>query len=39
MDYIPSFIARKLGNEPIEYDLPEMEEYLAETYGITLYQE
>ena len=39
MDYIPSFIARKLGNEPIEYDLPEMEEYLAETYGITVYQE
>ncbi|MCQ2118410.1 MAG: DNA polymerase III subunit alpha [Bacteroidales bacterium] len=39
MDYIPSFIARKLGKEPIEYDLPEMEEYLAETYGVTVYQE
>ena len=39
MDYIPSFVARKLGQEPIEYDLPEMEEYLAETYGVTVYQE
>ena len=39
MDYIPSFIARKLGREPIEYDLPEMEEFLAETYGVTVYQE
>ncbi|MCF0176108.1 MAG: DNA polymerase III subunit alpha, partial [Bacteroidales bacterium] len=39
MDYIPSFVARKLGNEVIEYDLPDMEEYLAETYGITVYQE
>uniref|UniRef100_A0A2B4RC17 DNA-directed DNA polymerase n=1 Tax=Stylophora pistillata TaxID=50429 RepID=A0A2B4RC17_STYPI len=39
MDYIPSFIARKHGNEKIEYDLPEMEEYLKETYGITVYQE
>lgn len=37
--YIPKFIARKHGLEPIEYDLPEMEEYLAETYGITVYQE
>ncbi len=39
MDYIPSFINRKLGKEKINYDLPEMEEYLNETYGITVYQE
>ncbi len=39
MDYIPSFVARKQGQEPIEYDLPEMEEFLAETYGVTVYQE
>ena len=39
MEYIPNFIARKHGKEPIKYDLPEMEEYLAETYGITVYQE
>jgi len=39
MDYIPSFIKRKHGKEKIEYDLPEMEEYLKETYGITVYQE
>ena len=39
MDYIPSFIARRHGKEPITYDLPEMEEYLKETYGITVYQE
>ncbi|MBO4476309.1 MAG: DNA polymerase III subunit alpha [Bacteroidales bacterium] len=39
MDYIPDFIARKQGTQKIEYDLPEMEEYLAETYGITVYQE
>lgn len=39
MEYIPSFIARKHGQEPIAYDLPEMEEYLKETYGITVYQE
>lgn len=39
MDYIPAFINRKHGREPIKYDLPEMEEYLAETYGITVYQE
>jgi DNA polymerase-3 subunit alpha len=39
LEYIPNFIARKLGREPISYDLPEMEEYLAETYGITVYQE
>lgn len=39
MEYIPAFIARKHGREPIKYDLPEMEEFLAETYGITVYQE
>ncbi len=39
MEYIPNFIARKHGSEEITYDLPEMEEYLAETYGITVYQE
>ena len=39
MEYIPSFIARKNGNEEIAYDLPDMEEYLKETYGITVYQE
>jgi len=39
MEYIPSFIARKHGDEEIVYDLPEMEEYLKETYGITVYQE
>ncbi|MCP4124788.1 MAG: DNA polymerase III subunit alpha [Bacteroidetes bacterium] len=39
MDYIPSFIARKHGKEKITYDLPAMEGYLAETYGITVYQE
>ena len=39
MEYIPSFINRKHGSEDIEYDLPAMEEYLAETYGITVYQE
>ncbi len=39
MDYIPLFIKRKLGQENIRYDLPEMEEYLGETYGITVYQE
>ena len=39
MDYIPSFIARKHGEEPIEYDIPIMERYLQETYGITVYQE
>jgi len=37
--YIPNFIARKHGTEKIEYDVPEMEEYLSETYGITVYQE
>ncbi|MBX2970074.1 MAG: DNA polymerase III subunit alpha [Cyclobacteriaceae bacterium] len=39
MEYIPTFINRKHGREPIKYDLPEMEEFLAETYGITVYQE
>jgi len=39
MEYIPSFIARKHGREKIHYDLPEMEEYLNNTYGITVYQE
>ena len=39
MEYIPSFIRRKHGQEEIEYDLPAMEEYLEETYGITVYQE
>ncbi len=39
MDYIPSFINRKHGKEPIEYDIPCMERYLKETYGITVYQE
>lgn len=39
MDYIPSFIARKHGLEPIEYDIPIMSKYLAETYGICVYQE
>lgn len=39
MEYIPSFIARKHGDEEISYDLPEMQEYLEETYGITVYQE
>ncbi len=39
MDYIPQFIARKHGREPIEYDIPIMEKYLHDTYGITVYQE
>jgi DNA polymerase-3 subunit alpha len=39
MEYIPSFIKRKHGQQKIEYDLPEMEEYLKDTYGITVYQE
>ncbi len=39
MEYIPSFIARKHGREPITYDLPAMEGVLKETYGITVYQE
>ncbi len=39
MDYIADFVARKLGVKAIEYDLPEMEEYLQDTYGVTVYQE
>ncbi|MFT5103160.1 MAG: DNA polymerase-3 subunit alpha [Candidatus Latescibacterota bacterium] len=39
LEYIPSFVRRKNGEEVIEYDLPAMEEYLKETYGITVYQE
>ena len=39
IEYIPSFIRRKHGEEEIEYDLEGMEEYLKETYGITVYQE
>lgn len=39
MDYIPTFIARKHGEEPIEYDIPCMKKYLEETYGVTVYQE
>ena len=39
MEYIPSFIRRKHGDEKIIYDLPEMEEFLKDTYGITVYQE
>ncbi len=39
IDYIPAFIARKHGRQEVSYDLPDMEEYLADTYGITVYQE
>lgn len=39
LEYIPNFIKRKHGLEPIVYDLPELEEYLSETFGITVYQE
>jgi DNA polymerase-3 subunit alpha len=39
MDYIPSFIRRKNGLEPIKYDIPCTEKYLKDTYGITVYQE
>lgn len=39
LEYIPSFIRRKHGQEPITYDLDDMKEYLEETYGITVYQE
>ena len=39
MDYIPDFVDRKQGLKPITYDLPEMEEYLQDTYGVTVYQE
>ena len=39
MDYIPDFIDRKHGRKPIVYDIPIMEKYLKDTYGITVYQE
>ena len=39
LEYIPSFVRRKNGQEKIQYDFPEMENYLKETYGITVYQE
>lgn len=39
MSYIPKFVARKHGREEVVYDIPEMKEYLEETYGITVYQE
>jgi len=39
MEYIPNFVDRKLGNQKISYDLPAMEEYLKDTYGVTVYQE
>lgn len=39
IEYIPSFVKRKHGEDEVVYDLPEMEEYLKETYGITVYQE
>ena len=39
MDYIPQFIKRKHGIEPVTYDIPIMEKYLKDTYGVTVYQE
>nr|MBP6272848.1 DNA polymerase III subunit alpha [Fluviicola sp.] len=39
LEYIPDFVKRKNGEQEIKYDLPACEEYLAETYGITVYQE
>ena len=39
MGYIPEFVDRKHGKSKVEYDLPEMEDYLKDTYGITVYQE
>ena len=39
LEYIPSFVRRKNGQEKIQYDIPIMEDYLKETYGITVYQE
>ena len=39
LEYIPSFVRRKNGQENIQYDIPEMEDFLRETYGITVYQE
>ena len=39
MDYIPDFVERKQGRQEIKYDLPQMEDILQDTYGITVYQE
>ena len=39
MEYIPDYISRKHGRKKVEYDLPMMEKYLSETYGITVFQE
>ena len=39
MAYIPNYVARKHGSEPVVYDLPDMQEFLEDTYGITVYQE
>ena len=39
MEYIPSFVSRKHGREAVSYDIPVMEKYLSDTYGITVYQE
>ena len=39
MEYIPTFVARKQGQEPVTYDHPLMERYLSDTYGVTVYQE
>ncbi len=39
MEYIPSYIARKHGRQKVDYDLPMMEKYLSDTYGITVFQE
>ena len=39
MEYIPDYIARKHGREKVEYDVPMMEKYLKDTYGITVFQE
>ncbi len=39
MEYIPQFIRRKHGEEAIDYDIPIMEQYLKDTYGVTVYQE
>ena len=39
IEYIPNFVARKHGREAVSYDLADMEEYLKDTYGITVYQE
>jgi DNA polymerase III subunit alpha len=39
MEYIPAYISRKHGRQKVDYDLPMMETYLSETYGITVFQE